>query len=115
MIELTFKGDSLGEVFDAMREVLSGGNPKTEVLISKKEIDAPKKEEPVEEEVVEEEVVEETKPSLTMDEIRKMASAKAREGKSNEVKAILAEMNVEKVKQIPQESFEEFVEKLEAL
>lgn len=112
MVELTFKGNNLDEVFEAMREALSDAKPETEVgkeiakaVVPKKAV---KKEEPVEEEVVE-------KPTLTMPEIRKMASAKAGEGKSKEIKEILAEMGIHKVTEIPEESFEEFVEKLEAL
>lgn len=114
MIELTFKGNSLEEVFGSMREALGGAKPKAEVEVEAKEVDKavdPKKK-PVEKK---EDVVEDSKPTLTMPEIRKMASAKAGEGKSKEIKEILAEMGIHKVTEIPEESFEEFVEKLEAL
>ncbi|RFE01111.1 hypothetical protein [Streptococcus parauberis] len=120
MIELTFKGNSLEEVFGSMREALGGAKPK-EVEVEAKEVSKAtknpvEKKGPVEkEEPVEEEVVEDSKPTLTMPEIRKMASAKAGEGKSKEIKEILAEMGIHKVTEIPEESFEEFVEKLEAL
>ncbi len=115
MIELTFKGNSLEEVFGSMREALGGAKPK-EVEVEAKEVSkavAPKKK-PVEkkEEV---EAVDDPKHTLTMPEIRKMASAKAGEGKSKEIKEILAKMGIHKVTEIPEESFEEFVEKLEAL
>lgn len=113
MIELTFKGNSLEEVFGSMREALGGAKPK-EVEVEAKEVSkavAPKKK-PVEKK---EDVVEDSKPTLTMPEIRKMASAKAGEGKSKEIKEILAEMGIHKVTEIPEESFEEFMEKLEAL
>lgn len=115
MIELTFKGNSLEEVFGSMREALGGAKPK-EVEVEAKEVAKavePKKK-PIEmkEEV---EAVADPKPTFTMPEIRKMASAKAGEGKSKEIKEILAEMGIHKVTEIPEESFEEFVEKLEAL
>lgn len=113
MIELTFKGNSLEEVFGSMREALGGAKPK-EVEVEAKEVAKavePKKK-PVEKK---EDVVADPKPTLTMPEIRKMASAKAGEGKSKEIKEILAEMGIHKVTEIPEESFEEFVEKLGAL
>lgn len=115
MIELTFKGNSLEEVFGSMREALGGAKPK-EVEVEAKEVSKATKN-PVEKKgpVEKEEVVEDSKPTLTMPEIRKMASAKAGEGKSKEIKEILAEMGIHKVTEIPEESFEEFVEKLEAL
>lgn len=108
MIELTFKGNSLEEVFGAMREALGGTKP--EVEVGKEVAKATKKS--VEKK---EDVVDDPKHTLTMPEIRKMASAKAGEGKSKEIKEILAEMGIHKVTEIPEESFEEFVEKLEAL
>lgn len=113
MIELTFKGNSLEEVFGSMREALGGAKP-IELAIGTKEAYKavePKKK-PVEKK---EDVVDDPKHTLTMPEIRKMASAKAGEGKSKEIKEILAEMGIHKVTEIPEESFEEFVEKLEAL
>lgn len=116
MVELTFKGESISDVFKQMGEALGGAKPKAEVgkEVSKAIKKPVEKKAPVEKEVpVEEEVVE--KPTLTMPEIRKMASAKAGEGKSKEIKEILAEMGIHKVTEIPEESFEEFVEKLEAL
>ncbi|MCK1241346.1 hypothetical protein MX033_07775 [Streptococcus uberis] len=102
MIELTFKGNNLEEVFAAMREALKGAKPK--------------KAEPVKEEQVEEKPIEKVeKAPLTLDEIHKMTSAKAQEGKSKEIKKLLAEMDVEKVINIPEDKFEWYVKKLEAL
>lgn len=98
MIELTFKGNSLAEVFESMCETLASSE--------KVEEKAPQK--------VKVETKEEV-PTLTLAEVKKLAKAKLDEGKSGEVKGLLTEMGLKKVGDLQKEQFAEFVKGLEAL
>lgn len=97
MIELTFKGNSLTEVFESMREAL-GSSEKAVDKMPQKVQAATKKE-----------------PTLTLAEVKKLAKAKLDEGKSGEVKGLLAEMGLKKVGDLQEEQFVEFAKGLEAL
>ncbi|WP_438831882.1 hypothetical protein [Streptococcus pluranimalium] len=98
MIELTFKGNSLTEVFESMREAL--GSSEKVADNTSQEVKAETKEET---------------PTLTLAEVKKLAKAKLDEGKSGEVKGLLAEMGLKKVGDLQEEQFAEFTKGLEAL
>uniref|UniRef100_UPI003F694016 hypothetical protein n=1 Tax=Streptococcus pluranimalium TaxID=82348 RepID=UPI003F694016 len=98
MIELTFKGNSLAEVFESMREAL--GSSEKVADNTSQEVRAETKEET---------------PTLTLAEVKKLAKAKLDEGKSGEVKGLLVEMGLKKVGDLQEEQFAEFVKGLEAL
>lgn len=98
MIELTFKGNSLAEVFESMREALGASKKAVDKMPQK--VQAETKEEP---------------PTLTLAEVKKLAKTKLDEGKSGEVKGLLAEMGLKKVGDLQEEQFAEFAKGLEAL
>ncbi|WP_438835634.1 hypothetical protein [Streptococcus pluranimalium] len=98
MIELTFKGNSLAEVFESMREAL--GSSEKVADNTSQEVRAETKEET---------------PTLTLAEVKKLAKAKLDEGKSGEVKGLLVEMGLKKVGDLQEEQFAEFTKGLEAL
>lgn len=107
MIELTFKGNTMPEVFESMKEVLGLKSAAPVVgVLSQKEADKAVKEESQKEEEA---------TSLTMPEIKKMTKAKIDEGKSKDVKALLAEIGVKRVGDLVENQFKDFSEKLEAL
>lgn len=107
MIELTFKGNNLEEVFAAMREALKGAKPKKV---------EPVKEEHVEEKPIEKVEVSEVKDfTLTMNDIKRLTKAKLEEGKSAQVKELLADFEVGKVSQLVEDQFISFSERLEEL
>ncbi len=95
MIELTFKGNSLAEVFESMKAALAG--------------------EAVSESVQQTEVVEEvveSKPSVTLAEIQSLTKAKLEEKKSGAIKKLLGEFGVSKVGQVAEEDYASFYERL---
>lgn len=107
MIELTFKGNNLEEVFAEMREALKGAKPKKA---------EPVKEEQVEEKPIEKVEVSEVKDfTLTMNDIKRLTKAKLEEGKSALVKELLADFKVGKVSQLVEDQFIDFSERLEEL
>ncbi|MCK1226706.1 hypothetical protein [Streptococcus uberis] len=110
MFKVTFEAETLHDLdymIDEFMHRFNGGQGTVVNIVEK----STKKEEQVEEKPIEK--VE--KAPLTLGEIHKMTSAKAQEGKSKEIKKLLAEMDVEKVINIPEDKFEWYVEKLEAL
>lgn len=101
MIELTFKGSSLEEVFENMRQALGESATK-----------APKA---VKEEVQEDETPDQFEKVVTLDEIKALTKAKMEEKKSKAVKALLAEFGAAKVVGLEEEDYAAFYEKLEEL
>lgn len=98
MIELTFKGNSLAEVFESMKAALAGENAVTaEQTMSTS---------------VRQEEVEETKPTVTLAEIQSLTKAKLEEKKSAAIKKLLAEFGVFKVGQISEEDYNDFYTRL---
>ncbi|HEL2407284.1 TPA: hypothetical protein TZS96_002200, partial [Streptococcus suis] len=85
MIELTFKGNSLAEVFESMKAALAGER------VAEKAVS-----ESVQQTEVVEEVVE-SKPSVTLAEIQSLTKAKLEEKKSGAIKKLLGEFGVSKV------------------
>ncbi|MCK1215635.1 hypothetical protein [Streptococcus uberis] len=109
MIEVTFKGNSFAEIFEAMQEAGKSMTGK-EVKTAEK---STKKVEPVKEEQVE---VSEVKDfTLTMNDIKRLTKAKLEEGKSAQVKELLADFKVGKVSQLVEDQFIDFSERLEEL
>lgn len=107
MIELTFKGNNLEEVFTAMQEALKGAKPKKV---------EPVKEEQVEEKPIEKVEVSEVKDfTLTVNDLLRLTKAKLEEGKSALVKELLADFKVGKVSQLEEDQFISFSERLEEL
>lgn len=107
MIELTFKGNNLDEVFEAMREALKGAKTKKA---------EPLKEEQVEEKPIEKVEVSEVKDfTLTVNDLLRLTKAKLEEGKSALVKELLADFKVGKVSQLVEDQFISFSERLEEL
>ncbi|HFI0150678.1 TPA: hypothetical protein ACGO3A_001191 [Streptococcus suis] len=98
MIELTFKGNSLAEVFESMKAALAGER-------------VAEKAESVQETEVVEEVVE-SKPSVTLAEIQSLTKAKLEEKKSGAIKKLLGEFGVSKVGQVAEEDYASFYERL---
>lgn len=117
MIEVTFKGNSFAEIFEAMQEA-----GKSMVGKEVKTVEKPtKKAEPVKEEQVEEKPIEKVEVSevkdftLTMNDIKRLTKAKLEEGKSAQVKELLADFEVGKVSQLVEDQFIDFSERLEEL
>ncbi|MFI3086773.1 hypothetical protein [Streptococcus sp. 2022WUSS037] len=98
MIELTFKGNSLAEVFESMKAALAGER-------------VAEKAESVQQTEVVEEVVE-SKPSVTLAEIQSLTKAKLEEKKSGAIKKLLGEFGVSKVGQVAEEDYASFYERL---
>ncbi|HFI0640485.1 TPA: hypothetical protein ACGO14_000362 [Streptococcus suis] len=99
MIELTFKGNSLSEVFESMKAALAGER------VAKKAESVQQTEEVVEEVV-------ESKPSVTLAEIQSLTKAKLEEKKSGAIKKLLGEFGVSKVGQVAEEDYASFYERL---
>lgn len=104
MIELTFKGSTLEEVFGAMRQALGGAEKK----VTKADVEEPTQESTALSDDVAEKVV-------TLDEIKTLAKAKMEEKKSKDIKELLAEFGVAKVAGLAEDDYVAFYEKLEAL
>ncbi|HEL1937090.1 TPA: hypothetical protein TYH19_002172 [Streptococcus suis] len=100
MIELTFKGNSLAEVFESMKAALAGER------VAEKAVS-----ESVQQTEVVEEVVE-AKPSVTLAEIQSLTKAKLEEKKSGDIKKLLGEFGVSKVGQVAEEDYASFYERL---
>ncbi|HFU4450199.1 TPA: hypothetical protein ACGO97_000150 [Streptococcus suis] len=100
MIELTFKGNSLAEVFESMKAALAGER------VAEKAVS-----ESVQETEAVEEVVE-SKPSVTLAEIQSLTKAKLEEKKSGAIKKLLGEFGVSKVGQVAEEDYASFYERL---
>ncbi|AUW26651.1 hypothetical protein HO572_01180 [Streptococcus suis] len=100
MIELTFKGNSLAEVFESMKAALAGER------VAEKAVS-----ESVQQTEVVEEVVE-AKPSVTLAEIQSLTKAKLEEKKSGAIKKLLGEFGVSKVGQVAEEDYASFYERL---
>ncbi|HEM2541781.1 TPA: hypothetical protein U0398_000818 [Streptococcus suis] len=102
MIELTFKGNSLAEVFESMKAALAGERvAEVEKAVS----------ESVQQTEVVEEVVE-SKPLVTLAEIQSLTKAKLEEKKSGAIKKLLGEFGVSKVGQVAEEDYANFYERL---
>ncbi|HFI2437426.1 TPA: hypothetical protein ACGOYD_000822 [Streptococcus suis] len=99
MIELTFKGNSLAEVFESMKAALAGES------VAEK-VESVQQTEEVVEEVVE------SKPSVTLAEIQSLTKAKLEEKKSGAIKKLLGEFGVSKVGQVAEEDYASFYERL---
>lgn len=115
MIEVTFKGNSFAEIFEAMQEAgksMTGKEVKTAEKSTKKA--EPVKEEQVEEKPIEKVEVSEVK-DFTMNDIKRLTKAKLEEGKSALVKELLADFKVGKVSQLVEDQFISFSERLEEL
>lgn len=97
MIELTFKGNSLAEVFESMKAALAGERVA---------------EKAVSESVQQTEEVVESKPSVTLAEIQSLTKAKLEEKKSGAIKKLLGEFGVSKVGQVAEEDYASFYERL---
>ncbi|HEM3635996.1 TPA: hypothetical protein U1C44_001475 [Streptococcus suis] len=102
MIELTFKGNSLAEVFKNMKAALAG-EVESAVADSAQQT----------EEVVKEAV--ESKPSVTLSEIQSLTKAKLEEKKSAAIKKLLSEFGVSKVGQVAEDDYANFYARLEEL
>ncbi|HEM5128489.1 TPA: hypothetical protein U1278_000234 [Streptococcus suis] len=100
MIELTFKGNSLAEVFESMKAALAGER------VAEKAVS-----ESVQQTEVIEEVVE-SKPAVTLAEIQSLTKAKLEEKKSGDIKKLLGEFGVSKVGQVAEEDYASFYERL---
>ncbi|HEL1594520.1 hypothetical protein Q7V97_02970 [Streptococcus suis] len=97
MIELTFKGNSLAEVFESMKAALAGERvAEVEKAVS---------------ESVQQKVVE-SKPAVTLAEIQSLTKAKLEEKKSGAIKKLLGEFGVSKVGQVAEEDYASFYERL---
>ncbi|HEM2564833.1 TPA: hypothetical protein U0433_001511 [Streptococcus suis] len=102
MIELTFKGNSLAEVFESMKAALA----RERVAEVEKAVS-----ESVQQTEVVEEVVE-AKPAVTLAEIQSLTKAKLEEKKSGAIKKLLGEFGVSKVGQVAEEDYASFYERL---
>ncbi|WP_449461177.1 hypothetical protein [Streptococcus suis] len=100
MIELTFKGNSLAEVFESMKAALAGER------VAEKAVS-----ESVQQTEVVEEVVE-SKLSVTLAEIQSLTKAKLEEKNSGDIKKLLGEFGVSKVGQVAEEDYASFYERL---
>ncbi|HEL2311869.1 TPA: hypothetical protein T0G91_001621 [Streptococcus suis] len=100
MIELTFKGNSLAEVFESMKAALAGER------VAEKAVS-----ESVQQTEVIEEIVE-SKPSVTLAEIQSLTKAKLEEKKSGAIKKLLGKFGVSKVGQVAEEDYASFYERL---
>ncbi|MGT2755401.1 hypothetical protein [Streptococcus ovis] len=105
MIELTFKGNSLTEVFESMKAAL-GGEKIAEV--EQAVVDS------VQQETAKSRKVEEAK-AVSLAEIQTLTKAKLEEKKSKAIKALLAEFGTAKVSGVAEEDYAAFYEKLEVL
>lgn len=94
MIELTFKGNSLAEVFESMKAAL-GSEPVAEDV---QKADAP-----------------EPTATITLAEIQKLTKAKLEEKKSAAIKELLAEFGVSKVGQVAEDDYANFYARLEEI
>lgn len=103
MIELTFKGSSLEEVFENMRQALGESVMKTPKAVKEKD------------EVQEDETPDQVEKVVTLDEIKVLTKAKMEEKKSKAIKALLAEFGAAKVAGLEEEDYAAFYEKLEEL
>ncbi|MBJ6745553.1 hypothetical protein JEQ21_03575 [Streptococcus sp. 121] len=101
MIELTFKGSSLEEVFENMRQALGESATK-----------APKA---VKEEVQEDETPNQDEKIITLDEIKALTKAKMEEKKTKAIKVLLADFGAERIDGLEEEDYAAFYEKLEEL
>lgn len=125
-IKVNIQAPELAEALNNLAGALKGATslPTTAPKQAKPKKEETKKEEvPVEEKPVKEEKATEPEPApekTTVTEIedadlRAAAAAKAKEGKKDEVKALLTEFDVKNVSAIPQEKRADFLAKLEAL
>ena len=103
MIELTFKGSSLAEVFENMRQALGESDKKPTKAVEAKD------------DVQEDETPDQAEKVVTLDEIKTLAKAKMEEEKSKAIKALLAEFGAAKVAGLEEEDYAAFYEKLEEL
>ncbi|NYS33100.1 hypothetical protein HZZ02_04820 [Streptococcus danieliae] len=110
MIELTFKGSSLAEVFENMRQALGESDKKKKVAKKKESVKTkPEEDIPENEEAVDYKALRKEARSISLT----LAKAK---GASTQIKALLAdEYGVTNAKDIPDESLERYLEKLKAL
>lgn len=100
MIELTFKGNSLAEVFESMKAALAGERAA--------EVEKADSAQRVKEAV-------ESKPSVTLAEIQSLTKAKLEEKKSAAIKELLAEFGVGKVGQVAEDDYANFYARLEEI
>lgn len=117
MIELTFKGSTLEEVFGAMRQALGG----TDNEGAKVGVDAIKGgkslRDRLHEAMFEDDAEDDdgNASGITLDEIKTLAKAKMEEKKSKAIKELLGEFGVAKVAGLAEEDYVAFYEKLEEL
>lgn len=109
MIELTFKGSTLEEVFGAMRQALGGAEKK----VTKADVE--EEAQKVADTFDADQFKETTEKVVTLDEIKTLAKAKMEEKKSKAIKALLAEFGVAKVANLAEDDYVAFYEKLEEL
>lgn len=109
MIELTFKGSTLEEVFGAMRQALGGA----EMKVSKADVEEAARK--VADTFGADRFEETAEKVVTLDEIKTLAKAKMDEKKSKAIKGLLAEFGVAKVVNLAEDDYVAFYEKLEDL
>ncbi|MTB43768.1 hypothetical protein GKS24_03215 [Streptococcus uberis] len=120
MFKVTFEAETLHDLDYMIDEFMHRFNKGQGTAVNTVE-KSTKKEEPVKEEQVEEKPIEKVEVSevkdftLTMNDIKRLTKAKLEEGKSAQVKELLADFNVGKVSQLVEDQFISFSERLEEL
>lgn len=105
MIEIKVSGNTIEEVTEAMARALGGIGIASAV---KNDVRGTVEITQTDDEASE-------VPTLTLDEVKRLAKVKVDEGKSKAVKALLTEMGASKLDGLEEAQFAEFVEKLEEL
>lgn len=115
MFKVTFEAETLHDLdymIDEFMHRFNKGQGSAVNIVEK----SPKKEEQVEEKPIEQIEVSEVKDfTLTMNDIKRLTKAKLEEGKSAQVKELLADFEVGKVSQLVEDQFISFSERLEEL
>ncbi|KKF40870.1 hypothetical protein [Streptococcus uberis] len=115
MFKVTFEAKTLHDLdymIDEFMHRFNKGQGSAVNIVEK----SPKKEEQVEEKPIEQIEVSEVKDfTLTMNDIKRLTKAKLEEGKSAQVKELLADFEVGKVSQLVEDQFISFSERLEEL
>lgn len=106
MIELTFKGNSLAEVFESMKAALAGERVAEKVEVTNKAL-----KDKLHETMFEADP-EDDFPPVTLAEIQSLTKAKLEEKKSGAIKKLLGEFGVSKVGQVAEEDYASFYERL---
>ncbi|MEE3698643.1 hypothetical protein V2H32_06460 [Streptococcus uberis] len=115
MFKVTFEAETLHDLdymIDEFMHRFNNGQGTAVNIVGK----STKKEEQVEEKPIEKVEVSEVKDfTLTMNDIKRLTKAKLEEGKSAQVKELLADFEVGKVSQLVEDQFISFSERLEEL